>query len=143
MVSAHVVAAYVLGRCGRMSAMKLQKLVYYAQAWALVWTGEPLFGERIEAWAKGPVVRDLYANHRGRFEVDRWPWGDPGALDERATRVVDAVLDYYGSYDADFLSDLTHRERPWREARSGVAERERSRQEITPAMMRAYYASLA
>jgi uncharacterized phage-associated protein len=43
--------------------MKLQKLVYYAQAWALVWDDEPIFDEEIEAWANGPVVRGLYEAH--------------------------------------------------------------------------------
>lgn len=36
MASVFDVAAYVLEKMGPMSAMKLQKLVYYSQAWALV-----------------------------------------------------------------------------------------------------------
>ncbi len=44
------VAAYIIERHGRMSSMKLQKLVYYSQAWHLVWDDEPLFPERIQAW---------------------------------------------------------------------------------------------
>ncbi len=54
------VAAYILEKCGPMTAMKLQKLVYYSQAWHLVWTEKPLFDNRIEAWANGPVVWELY-----------------------------------------------------------------------------------
>jgi hypothetical protein len=37
MASARDVAAYILSRQGRMTAMKLQKLVYYSQAWSVVW----------------------------------------------------------------------------------------------------------
>jgi len=51
MATAHDVAAYILDKCGSMSAMKLQKLVYYSQAWHLVWDDAPLFEERVEAWA--------------------------------------------------------------------------------------------
>ena len=36
-VQAIDVADYILQEHGAMSAMKLQKLVYYAQAWHLVW----------------------------------------------------------------------------------------------------------
>jgi uncharacterized phage-associated protein len=56
MVSVDDVAAYILEQRGPMSAMKLQKLVYYSQAWSLVWEDRPLFREEIQAWASGPVV---------------------------------------------------------------------------------------
>src|ERR1700730_81854 len=68
-VTVHDVAAFIVNRQGEMSAMKLQKLVYYSQAWSLVWDDEPLFDDAIEAWANGPVVRALYARHRGQFKV--------------------------------------------------------------------------
>ncbi len=40
--------------------MKLQKLCYYCQAWYLAWNNEPLFDEEFEAWASGPVCKELY-----------------------------------------------------------------------------------
>ncbi|HET6231152.1 MAG TPA: type II toxin-antitoxin system antitoxin SocA domain-containing protein [Longimicrobiaceae bacterium] len=142
MATAHDVAAYILKRRGGMSAMKLQKLVYYSQAWSLVWEDQPIFHEAVEAWANGPVVRELYDRHRGQFEVRDWPDGDPDALtpDERST--VDAVLDYYGGRSAQWLSDLTHREQPWREAREGLPEGERGNRKISLATMMEYYSSL-
>ncbi|MGH7905267.1 MAG: Panacea domain-containing protein, partial [Candidatus Binataceae bacterium] len=79
-VNAHDVAAHILGKIGPISAMKLQKLVYYSQAWSLVWDEKPLFRDRIEAWASGPVVPNLYRKHRGKFEVANWPSGDPSRL---------------------------------------------------------------
>lgn len=63
------VAEYILARQGPMSAMKLQRLCYYSQGWHLAWEGEPLFPERIEAWANGPVIPALYGLHRGMFTV--------------------------------------------------------------------------
>ena len=59
MSNVHDVAAMILNEQGAMTAMKLQKLVYYCQAWHLVWDEECLFPERIEAWANGPVVRAI------------------------------------------------------------------------------------
>jgi uncharacterized phage-associated protein len=61
------VAQYILDNQGAMTATKLQKLCYYSQAWHLVWDERPLFDERIEAWANGPVTRSLYSSHWRQF----------------------------------------------------------------------------
>jgi uncharacterized phage-associated protein len=142
MVSVHDVAAYILARQGPMSAMKLQKLVYYAQAWSLVWDDRPLFPERIEAWVHGPVAPDLYHDHRGQFELRGWPRGNPAALGEDQRETVDAVLDYYGGRNAQVLSDWTHSEEPWQRARAGLPASERGHAEITLESMMEYYSSL-
>jgi uncharacterized phage-associated protein len=44
--------------------MKLQKLLFYAHAWHLATQNRPLFEEDFEAWAWGPVVRDVYFQTR-------------------------------------------------------------------------------
>jgi uncharacterized phage-associated protein len=142
MASVHDVAAYILQACGPMSAMKLQKLVYYCQAWSLVWEDRPIFDSRIEAWANGPVVPDLYDHHRGQFVVSRISAGDPTALNADDQTTVDAVLKYYGHKSAQWLSDLTHKEDPWVNARRGVVPGEPSRREITLAEMAEYYSGL-
>jgi uncharacterized phage-associated protein len=142
MATVQDVAAYILKKQGRMTAMKLQKLVYYAQAWSLVWDEKPLFKDRIEAWANGPVAPKLYDLHRGKFEVSKWPQGDPAKLSATERETVDAVLDYYGDKSSQWLSDLTHAERPWSEARKGLAPGERGKTEITRAAMAEYYGSL-
>jgi uncharacterized phage-associated protein len=85
------VAVYILRKQGKMTAMKLQKLVYYAQAWNLVWDEAILFPERIEAWANGPVAPDLYRQHRGQFEVSAEDFraGDPSTLTPEEREMVD------------------------------------------------------
>jgi hypothetical protein len=74
------VAEYILASLGAMSAMKLQKLMYYSQAWTLAWTDRPLFEEEIEAWAKGPVVPELYNKHRGQFLLQPGFFGGNAAM---------------------------------------------------------------
>ena len=64
MVSVYDVAQYILGKIGPLTTMKLQKLLYYSQAWSLVWDDKPLFAEEFEAWANGPVCRELYNMHK-------------------------------------------------------------------------------
>lgn len=142
MATAHDVAAYILKSCGSMSAMKLQKLVYYSQAWHLVWDDTPLFPEHVEAWANGPVVRDLYDGHRGSFNVDRWNSGDPSNLTESERATIDSVLNFYGNKSAFWLSELTHQEAPWKDARKGLSPGQRSNSVITQAAMAEFYGSL-
>ena len=142
MVGVLDVAAYILRKFGSISAMKLQKLVYYCQAWSLVWEDRPIFGERIEAWANGPVVPLLYDYHRGQFQISKLAKGDPGALGQNDQSTVDSVLAYYGDKSSQWLSDLTHNEAPWIEARQGLAPGERGDHEISLASMAEYYGSL-
>ena len=141
-VSAHDVAAFILEKQGEMSAMKLQKLVYYSQAWSLVWDDEPLFAEEIQAWANGPVIPALYARHQGRFKVKEWQ-GDPNKLTDPQRETIMKVLEFYGPLTPQVLSDLTHTERPWLNARSGLAVGDRGSRVISLADMAEYYSSLA
>lgn len=70
-VSVLDVASYMLEKQPKkqpLTAWKLQKLVYYGQAWSLVWDEQPLFKERVLAWANGPVIKELYNQHKGQFQ---------------------------------------------------------------------------
>jgi uncharacterized phage-associated protein len=142
MANVHDVAAYILKSLGPISAMKLEKLVYYCQAWSLVWEDEPLFRAKIEAWANGPVVPQLYRLHRKTFKVGTWTTGNADALAEAERSTVDAVLKFYGEKSSQWLSDLTHSEDPWRNARRGIPHGAPCTNEITQAAMAEYYGSL-
>jgi uncharacterized phage-associated protein len=124
-----------------MTAMKMQKLVYYSQGWHLAREGTPLFGDSVEAWVNGPVVRELYETHRGQFALSGWPLGDAEALTSTQRKLIDEVLDTYGERDASWLSQLTHSEEPWRSARKGLPNNARSSAVIDPDVMRRYYAA--
>ena len=142
MVSVFDVAAYILGERGAMTTWKLQKLVYYSQAWSLVWDDDALFPEEIEAWANGPVVRELYDAHRREYRVSDLGKGDPDALTPDQRETVDAVLEFYGDRSPQWLSDLTHMEDPWCSARKGVPEGERGDSIIPKQDLAEYYGAL-
>lgn len=142
-VSVFDVAEYILEKVGTVTAMKLQKLVYYSQAWSLVWDEAPLFEEPIEAWANGPVVRELYDRHRGQYQVAAGQFKKkPRKLAKKQRETVNAVLEYYGDKSSQWLSDLTHGESPWKIARGDLGPGERGDNEITPDLMMEYYSSL-
>ena len=143
MASVHDVAAYILNRRGAMSTMKLQKLCYYSQGWSLAWDERPLFKEPIRAWANGPVVYELFDAHRGQFSVRRWPEGNPDNLTKDERETVDAVLFAYGKLSGQQLSDKSHSERPWIEARAGMPAGTASSAVIDLEIMQDYFGALA
>ncbi len=138
------VAKYILLKQGEMTTMKLQKLVYFSQAWSTVWDGELLFQEKIEAWANGPVVPTLYNAHRGLFIVNErnFKIGDVNELTKVEKETIDAVLKTYGDKSPSWLSELTHNEDPWKNAREGLAPGDRGHAEIRPESLSEYYESL-
>ncbi|MFE4671075.1 Panacea domain-containing protein [Streptomyces sp. NPDC056723] len=133
MASVQDVAAYILAKDAPMSAMKLQKLCYFAYGYHLAWEDRQLFPERFEAWANGPVVYELYAEHRGKFRLDRGDIaGDPVALDDDERESVNVVLENFRAYSAQELSAMSHQRGPWLDARSraGVTDLQRSNEEL-------------
>lgn len=137
------VAKCILNKQGAMTTMKLQKLVYYCQAWSLVWDGQPLFDGKIQAWASGPVVRELYDVHKGQLIISDIPVGDINNLEPEEIETINAVLEAYGNKQGQWLADLTHMESPWNEAREGYALGDNCENEITPTSMEEYYSSLS
>jgi uncharacterized phage-associated protein len=125
-----------------LSNLKLQKLLYYAQAWFLALYDKPLFSERIEAWVHGPAVPPVY----GQFK--EWAWQPimctpatptfPKLVDEHLTE----VMEQYGRFNAYQLELLTHSEKPWRDARNGIPPDEPSNAVIPHEAMRDFYRSL-
>ena len=126
-----------------MSTMKLQKLCYYSQAWALVWNDEPLFNEDFQAWANGPVCPELFFKTQGQFSVnkDDIP-GNSSVLTKEQLETINTVLEFYGTRDAQWLSQLTHMEEPWQEARKGAPLDTRCSNIITKESMAIYYGGL-
>ena len=107
-----------------MSTWKLQKLCYYAQAWSLAWTEKSLFDEDFEAWANGPVCRELFYAHKGKFVVEESDLicGSIDNLSEDAIDTINVILRDYGNMAPFELRELSHSEEPWIIARNGLPE---------------------
>lgn len=147
MASIFDTAKYILEKHGALTTMKLQKLCYYSQAWHLAWYEEPMFEEEFEAWSNGPVCRELYSSHRGTFKIDAKnlpSYANIENLTECEKNTIDEVLSVYGDKSAHWLSELTHKERPWRETRAnaGAKPGEPCDAVIPKETMLEYYAGL-
>lgn len=100
--------------------LKLQKLLYYAQAWHLALFDEELFSDDLQAWVHGPVVSHVY----GRFKKYSWnpiseDVKDPH-FDAQTRGFLEEVFDRYGSFSAVDLERMTHEESPWQKARGSL-----------------------
>lgn len=137
------VAKYILEYKGTMSTMKLQKLCYYAQAWSLVWDDEPLFAEEFEAWANGPVCRELFMKTQGQYSVSASDeTGGSDDLTDNQKDTINQVLKHYGDHNAQWLSQLTHMEEPWNQARVGIPAGMGCNRIISKESMAIYYGGL-
>ena len=119
------VAKYILDHYGAMSAMKLQKLVFYSQAMSLVWDDVPLFEDDFEAWAKGPVCRKLFDAHKGKFMLNDSEFltqyqPDTVHLTAEQKETIDVVVGSLIGYPPYVLSDMAHNEKPWLDARGDL-----------------------
>jgi len=114
------VAKYFLSRVNeeydeRLSNLKLQKLLYYAQGFHLALFNKSLFNEKIEAWEHGPVVPDIYYEYK-RYGARGIP--TPGNIDfdkydNKTTELLDEIYDVFGQFSAWKLRNFTHAEPPW------------------------------
>ena len=136
-------ARYILEHSGTMSTMKLQKLCYYSQAWSLVWDDSPLFGEDFQAWASGPVCSELFNKTKSKYSVSASDEvGGDGDLSDSQKGTINKVLEYYGCHDAQWLSQLTCMEDPWRNARAEASSSVDCANTITKENMAMYYGGL-
>ena len=144
MTSVFDVANYILKKTGPITSMKLQKLVYYSQAWSLAWDDKPLFDDEFEAWANGPVCQKLFQVHKGCFllPVDFFSSKATSDLEPCEIDTINIVLNDYSGMEPHELSNLTHNERPWIEARGDTPPGMHCSNVIDKETMRDYYAGI-
>lgn len=111
-----VVDHILIKRGVSMSQVKLHNLLYYCQAWSMVWDNCPLFNEKIYAVKWGAVVINCYIG--GALAVSTKK--QESALKKKAKKTVDAVLEAYGDKSLIWLSEQIRMEPPWKKANGEV-----------------------
>lgn len=138
------IATWIVNRIDRQSGesithLKLQKLVYYVEAWYLANFDRPLFDEAAEAWTHGPVYRSLYDKYKGS-KWEALPTERSVNLETDLNEFVTACLKEYGQFSAKTLEKLTHSEDPWIRARGGIPLEARCENQIDKLITRNFYA---
>lgn len=127
--------AYSVKQGCPISNLKLQKLLYLAQAYALISKNRKLFEEPIEAWAFGPVVPSVYKLYKqygcgSLFKPDE----DAETADSEDQKILTAVFEQFKSWSATDLTQLTLSQRPWQDAYA-----EGSKTEITISAIKEFF----
>ncbi|MCC5639755.1 DUF4065 domain-containing protein [Nostoc sp. CHAB 5844] len=124
------------------SNLKLQKLVYYAQAWYLALYETPLFEEDFQAWVHGPVIPNLYQHYKTFGWQPILKDVDP-QLPRDVVEFLDKVAEEYFACDAYELEQMTHVEDPWNLARGYLPPDAPSNEVIKKEWMKEYYGARA
>lgn len=143
-----VLSNYILKHYGPMSHLKLQKLVYYCDAYSLAYFGRPLITDDFEAWVHGPVCRRLYDSLKDKsklysdvaytsdgIDVDR----EFSILTSDQQSLINSILGQLSSWSSFELETSTHQETPWKNARKGCSEADKCNVVISKEDMREYY----
>lgn len=140
------VALYILQLLSQdeseVSAMKLQKICFYVQGWYIAKKGRPLFNHDFQAWRYGPVSPTLYKYHAKKATISLNTTDIPGNIQnisDADKKFIKVIVSLYAEYTGLQLSELSHKQDPWIDARRGIPENSPSTNEITLDSMQDYF----
>jgi len=102
--------------------LKLQKILYFAQAYYLSKIGKPLFSDKIEAWDYGPVIPDVYHSFKSKGSNPIICMEDESSLSDEDKEILKKVWGTFGGYSASKLVDIAHAHTPWKQANKSVSK---------------------
>ena len=130
-IDSTILADYILKHYGPMSHLKLQKLLFYCDAYHLAYFDQEIITDKFEAWVHGPVSRNVYNGLKDKSILySDLSFSDNGTnpddeikklTTDQQTMLKD-VLDVLSTWSGPQLEAATHHESPWIEAREGFAE---------------------
>lgn len=100
------------------SNLKLQKILYFAQAASLALDKKPLFKEEIYAWNYGPVVEEVYHafKHNMKTPIKNTTNEDYTKFDAELVAFLEDIWSTFAKYSAGKLVEMTHAHAPWKDA---------------------------
>jgi|TARA_R110000796_G_scaffold174394_2_gene291343 uncharacterized phage-associated protein len=148
-IKVSTLSGYLLKYFGPMSHLKLQKLLYYCQAYHLATFNKPLFKEDFEAWVHGPVCRSVYNTLKGKsvlhsdvsysaydFDADK---NFKDLVSSSQFELVNEVLNSLSKWTGAQLEKATHDEAPWKTARADISPNKHCTNIIDKSGMLSFY----
>ncbi len=141
--------SYIFETAGEITPLALQKILYYVQGIYMVLFDKELFCEECQAWAHGPVYREVYEVFKNfkynpiedtRFAMFQNRFHEL-SLEEK--KVIDLVISSFGMYSGKTLEYITHEEEPWKRVRNTCLPNERSNEVISKGAMKQYFKELS
>jgi len=135
---------YLLCKCEDITPLALQKALYYVQGFHYAFTGEFLFEEDCEAWAHGPVYRDIYKRYSSyRFDpIEGGETCDEAVLTNYEKAVIDSIIKNLCCYSGKILEGFTHSEAPWLRTRGDLSITTASNRIIHKKVMGEYFVAV-
>jgi uncharacterized phage-associated protein len=139
---------YILKHYGPMSHLKLQKLLFYSDAYHLAYFGKELIEDKFEAWVHGPVSRKVYNSLRDKSILySDLEYSDTGVdvdsefeklcSDQKA--MLNDILSNLSEWSGFQLEAATHQEEPWRNARTGYSPGSKCNVKISKKLTEEFY----
>jgi putative zinc finger/helix-turn-helix YgiT family protein len=136
---------YLLMQTSEITPLALQKLLYFAQGFQKAFADIFIFEEDCEAWMHGPVYRNIYEKYKcyGFNPIEEKDLSFENInLSEDEKELLDHIILYFGCYSGKVLESMTHLEKPWRVARSGLKDWESSDRIIEKEEISSYFNSV-
>lgn len=102
------------------SNLRLQKLLYFVQAYMVRTTGAFCFDEDMEAWSYGAVIPSVYYKYDifAGLDIIESKSEKVPYIDKKTRRRIDEILDYLSCYRLSQLVDIIHNQDPYQLAYS-------------------------
>lgn len=138
------VVEYLLNQCEDITPLALQKSLYYIQGFYYAFYGKFIFTDDCEAWAHGPVYRDIYSRYLDyHFDpISKIESFDSSIFTIQEKAVLDSVIKNICCYSGKVLEIFTHSESPWMNTRKDIAENVPSEKVIDKQIIADYFVSI-
>ncbi|MEG0181140.1 MAG: DUF4065 domain-containing protein [Clostridium sp.] len=135
---------YLLNQCEDVTPLALQKALYYIQGFYYAFYKKFLFEEDCQAWAHGPVYRDIYFRYRDyRFDpIECDIKIDDSVFSSSEKAILDSVAKNLCCYSGKVLEKFTHYELPWVSTRGELSENTPSERIILKEQIGQYFSEV-
>jgi uncharacterized phage-associated protein len=142
---------YILMKGGAMSHLKIQKVLFYIQAYHLAYFDKSIVEDDFQAWVHGPVSRKIYDSAKDlsilhtelKFILEKDEQSPIDIINNSLTvsqiELVNDVIDELKGLSGLQLENMTHSEEPWLYARRGYESGERCAVIIPNELIKDYY----
>lgn len=128
------ISLYLLDKELEVDPLSMQKQLFFINGFSKYFLGKNIITEEAECWKYGPVYRDIYEafSYYGYDKIDyeELTKGRDILLTEKEKIYIDAIIDAFGFYSSSILREMTHLTDPWKNARAGLEDCDKSNRKI-------------
>lgn len=115
--------------------LKLQKLLYFVQAYFICNTKKKCFKEKIEAWEFGPVIPEVFEEYKqfGNADIPANSF-DEKEISKTHRKMIKDVIKEFKDHSITQVTKITQNQTPWQKA-----YKPNEKNEITPESIKEFF----